>query len=202
MELIRRAVHNGYRAIAITDHAGPGELERFISEISEDCALAEKHWDIKAIPGIELTHLPAASIANVARQAKEMGAKLVVVHGETTVEPVEKGTNAATVGSPHVDILSHPGMLTDDEARAASSNGVFLEITARKGHALTNEHVVKVARTAGAKLILNSDAHDEDDLLTPNSANDILRGAGLSEEEIAQVLQTNPKELLERIYKK
>lgn len=202
MELIRRAVHNGYQAIAITDHAGLGELERFISEISKDCALAEKHWDIKAIPGVELTHLPAAAIADVAKQAKEMGAKLVVVHGETTVEPVEKGTNAAAVGSPHVDILTHPGMLTDDEARAASLNGIFLEITARKGHSLTNEHVVKVARTVGAKLILNSDAHDEDDLLTPNSANDILRGAGLSEEEIAQVLQTNPKELLERIYKK
>lgn len=202
MELIRRAVNNGYRAIAITDHAGPGELERFISEISKDCALAEKHWDIKAIPGVELTHLPAAAIADVASQAKEMGAKLVVVHGETTVEPVEKGTNAAAVGSAYVDILTHPGMLTDDEARAASSNGIFLEITARKGHSLTNEHVVKVARTTGAKLILNSDAHDEDDLLTPDSASDVLRGAGLSEDEIVQVLQTNPPLLLERIYKK
>ncbi|MFC2028053.1 histidinol phosphate phosphatase domain-containing protein [Chloroflexota bacterium] len=202
MELIRRAVNNGYRAIAITDHAGPGELERFISEISKDCALAEKHWDIKAIPGVELTHLPATAIADVASQAKEMGAKLVVVHGETTVEPVEKGTNAAAAGSAYVDILTHPGMLTDDEARAASSNGIFLEITARKGHSLTNEHVVKVARNTGAKLILNSDAHDEDDLLTPDSASGVLRGAGLSEEEIVQVLQTNPPLLLERIYKK
>ncbi len=202
MELIRRAVNNGYRAIAITDHAGPGELERFISEISKDCALAEKHWDIKAIPGVELTHLPAAAIADVAKQAKEMGAKLVVVHGETTVEPVERGTNAAAVRSPHVDILSHPGMLTDDEAKMASSNGIFLEITARKGHSQTNEHVVKVARIVGSKLILNSDAHNDDDLLTPNSANDILRGAGLSEEEIAQVLQNNTNVLLDRIYKK
>lgn len=199
MELIRRAIKNDYRAMAITDHAGPGELERFITEISKDCALAEKHWDIKVLPGVELTHLPAAAIPDVARQAKEMGAKLVIVHGETTVEPVEKGTNAAAVGSPHVDILTHPGMLTHDEATVASSNGIFLEITARKGHSLTNQHVAKIARIAGAKLLLNSDAHNEDDLLNTGIANDILRRAGLSEEEITQVLQTNPLTLLDHI---
>lgn len=199
LELIRRAVVNGYRTIAITDHAGPGELERFIKEISIDCTLAEKYWDVRAIPGIEITHLPPEAIPDVAREAKEKGAKLVVVHGETIVEPVEKGTNAAAVGSPHVDILAHPGMLTENEARTASSNGVFLEITARKGHSQTNEHVANVALAAGAKLVLNSDAHDEDDLLTTKVANDILRGIGMSEEKIAQVLRTNPNLLLERI---
>ncbi len=63
LELVRRALINGYRAIAVTDHVGVGYLKRLISEIAEDCALAQTHWDIIAIPGVELTHLPAAAIA-------------------------------------------------------------------------------------------------------------------------------------------
>ncbi len=199
LELIRRAIVNGYRAIAITDHAGPGELERFITEVARDCKLAEKYWDIRAFPGVELTHLPAESIDEVARQAKEMGARVVIVHGETTVEPVEPGTNMATVKSEFVDILAHPGLLTPEEAGLARENGVFIEISARRGHSLTNEHVARVARDAGAQLLLNSDAHNEDDLLTTDLTDTVLRSAGLPEAEMKIVLETNPGILLGRI---
>jgi len=67
IELIRRAIVNGYRAIALTDHASTGELDRIIRETSEICALARAHWDILAIPGIEITHVPAQAIAETAR---------------------------------------------------------------------------------------------------------------------------------------
>ena len=202
MELIRRAIVNGYHAIAITDHAGPGEMERFIAEVTRDCALAEKYWDIKAIPGVELTHLPPAAISEVAGEAKEMGAQLVIIHGETTVEPVEPGTNAAAVKSPYVDILAHPGLLTLEEARLARENGVFLELSARRGHSLTNEHVAGIARKTDAQLLLNSDAHDEGDLLTMELAETVLRGSGLVEAEIKEVLQTNPNALLDKLGKR
>src|SRR3970040_1921744 len=76
-----------WSAIAITDHAGLGSLPRIIQEIAADCALARKQWNILAIPGVELTHIPPAAINEAARQAKELGAWLVVVHGETLVEP-------------------------------------------------------------------------------------------------------------------
>ena len=59
IELIRRALINKYHAIALTDHASFGELSRIIQETAEICAVARSHWDILAIPGIELTHLPA-----------------------------------------------------------------------------------------------------------------------------------------------
>jgi histidinol phosphatase-like PHP family hydrolase len=202
MELIRRAIVNGYHTIAITDHAGPGEMERFIAEVARDCALAEEYWDIRAIPGVELTHLPPAAISEVAGKAKEMGAQLVIIHGETTVEPVEPGTNMAAVKSANVDILAHSGLLTAEEASIARENGVFIEISARRGHSLTNEHVARVAREVGAQLLLNSDAHDEGDLLTMDMAETVLRGAGLAEEEIKEVLQTNPNALLDKLGKR
>ena len=199
LELVRRALINGYRAIAITDHVGVGYLERLIAEITADCALAQKHWNIIAIPGVELTHLPATSIAQVAKTAKEMGAKLVVIHGETTAEPVEPGTNLAAVKSPHVDILAHPGRITLEEAKLASANGVYLEITARRHHSPTNKHVAQIARQAGAKLLINSDAHDELDLLVPELAYSIARSAGLSDDEITDALHTNPLTIINRL---
>jgi histidinol phosphatase-like PHP family hydrolase len=97
MELIRRACVNGYRAIALTDHVAVGSLKRIIQETAEVCALARAHWNIIAIPGVELTHLPPQTIAETAKMAKELGAWIVVVHGETVVEPVEKGTNLAAL---------------------------------------------------------------------------------------------------------
>src|SRR4030066_1215339 len=87
IELIRRAFVKGYSAIAITDHVALGSLGRVIKEISDDCALARSYWDILAIPGIELTHVPPQAIAKTARRAKELGAGIVVVHGETLTEP-------------------------------------------------------------------------------------------------------------------
>lgn len=199
LELVRRAHVNGYHAIAITDHAGIGYLERLITEITADCALAQRHWNIIAIPGVELTHLPAAAIADTAKKAKELGAKLVVVHGETVAEPVEPGTNLAALKSPHVDILAHPGLLTLEEAKLAATNGIYLELTARKQHASTNKHVAETARLAGAMLIVNSDAHDEADLLTSQLSRSIAESASLTQAEITNALQTNPQALLRKL---
>ena len=199
IELIRRALVNNYQAIALTDHAATGSFERIIQETVEACALARSHWDILAIPGIELTHLPAQAIAEAARKAKELGAWLVAVHGETIAEPVEKGTNLAALQSPHVDILTHPGLLSPEEARLAAENGIFLEISARKGHCLTNGHVASVAQLAGAKLLLGSDAHDENDLLTAPFAYAVILGAGLDDNACRQVLTVNPQALIENL---
>jgi len=201
VELIRRAVVNGYRVIAITDHADAGIMKRIIQEIAASCAQARSYWkDILAIPGVELTHVPATAIAETARYAKEMGAGIVIVHGETIVEPVEEGTNLAALSSPDVDILAHPGLITLEEATLAAKNGIMLEISARKGHCLTNGHVAAMAQQTGAKLLLGSDSHSPDDLLDNKHALKIVRGAGLDESACEQVLSVNPLELLKKIH--
>jgi putative hydrolase len=199
MELIRRALVNNYKAIALTDHAASGSLARIIAEVNEICALARSYWDIQAIPGIELTHIPPQAIAENAKRAKELGAQVVVVHGETIVECVEKGTNLAALHSPHVDILAHPGLISLEEARLAAENGIFLEISARRGHCLTNGHVASLARETGAMLILGSDTHSEQDLLTTTLADAIIHGAGLDDAACHQVLHINPRALLKKL---
>ena len=196
IELIRRAYVRGYRAMAVTDHVGLGNLEYVVKTLVIDCELASRRWDILALPGVEITHVPKDDIDLVARTAKEIGAKLVAVHGETPVEPVEPGTNEAAIRSAWVDVLAHPGLITPDEARLAAERGVRLEVSARKGHSLANGHVVRVAREAGAMLVLDSDAHAPEDLLTPELCRKVAIGAGLDDEEVYALLEDNPLELL------
>ncbi|NMC33164.1 MAG: histidinol phosphate phosphatase domain-containing protein [Veillonellaceae bacterium] len=201
IELIRRAHVAGYRAIAVTDHVGLADMESTIREVAKDCAMAEKYWGVKALPGVELTHVPAAAINDCARQAKSFGARIVVVHGETPVEPVEAGTNRAALMSSYVDVLAHPGFLTTEEAQIAVVNDIFLEVTARGGHCLTNGHVVKVGLAVGAKLLVNSDCHTPDNLMKEGFAAKVAQGAGIPVEILESVLLDHPMELLRRLEK-
>jgi histidinol phosphatase-like PHP family hydrolase len=199
VELIRRAVARGYQAIAVTDHVGPGNMQRVIKELIEECRVANRYWNIQAIPGVELTHVPAGSINDLAKQAREFGAKIIVVHGETLVEPVEPGTNLAAVSSPWVDILAHPGLLGIEEAEIAVKNDVFLEITARGGHNVANGHVVKIGKALGVNFLVNSDTHAPENLLSDEWARTVGLGAGLEPEEVEKILKESPLRLLDKI---
>ncbi|SVB04295.1 uncharacterized protein METZ01_LOCUS157149 [marine metagenome] len=199
IELIRRAVHIGYKVMAITDHVGPGNLEFILNALKKDCELAEKYWDIQVMPGVEITHTPKEDLDRLAKEARELGAGIVNVHGETITEPVEPGTNMAAVSSGNVDILAHPGLITEEEASIAASNGVFLEVSGRKGHGLANGHVVKTAASTGANLILDSDAHEPQDLMTREYAEKVAIGSGLSPEQAVSLLDRSPIVLLENL---
>ncbi len=198
-ELIRRALNVGYRVMAITDHVTPGNLEYVLKTLIKDCEMASKRWDILALPGVEITYPPVEDIDMMARDARAMGAKVVNVHGETIVEPVQPGTNHAAVNSEHVDILAHPGLISLEDARTAAKNGIFLEVSARRSHGLANGHVVKMAREAGAKMVLDSDAHAPQDLLTREFATRVALGAGLDDDEANRLLDAGPLELLKKI---
>jgi putative hydrolase len=112
---------------------------------------------------------------------------------------VEPGTNLAAVKSKYVDVLAHPGHMTEEVAQLAAGNKVFVEITTRRGHCMTNPVVAKLADEAGAMMLLNSDSHDEDDLLTEQLAKDTLRQAGVSSRKFKRILEDNPLKLLQRI---
>lgn len=199
MELIRRAQFNGYTAMAITDHASASNIEELVEKIARDCALAWDEWGFRVLPGVELTHCPPRAIAGLAARAKRAGAKIVVIHGETLVEPVPPGTNRASVECPDVDILGHPGLLTEEEAALAAQNSVFLEITSRRGHCLGNGNTVVLGRAAGAKFLINSDTHSPGDLHTEAFARTVALGAGLTPEEADTALFGSPELLLARV---
>lgn len=196
-ELIRRFEVLGYSAVAITDHVDPSNLNHIIPRIKLVADVLNSSQSVKVIPGIELTHLPPKLITDYVKESRDLGAKLVVIHGETIVEPVPLGTNMAGIKA-GADILAHPGLLTKEEAELAAEKGVFLEITSRKGHSYTNGHVAKMARETGAKLVLNSDSHSPGDLMPQEFASKVIEGSGLPKGYLKTAL-SNSRQLLEQI---
>lgn len=200
-EHIRRALMSGYKILGITDHVDFSNIEYVFNSIKKltdeitDCG-----WDIKVIPGIEITHVPANKIVKLVDIARKMGISLIIVHGESPVEPVEKGTNKAAIEA-GVDILAHPGLITDEDIMLAAQNNVYLEITARRGHSLTNGHVAKLAAKYKANLVLDSDAHAPDDFLKENFRPTVLKGCGMNTDEI-NLLENNMKTLSDSILKR
>ncbi len=195
-ELVRRAVMKGYGVIAITDHTDASNLDFTIPRVAAACKELNRRWKITALPGVELTHIPPETFAELTERARSLGAVIIVAHGETLVEPVHPGTNRAAIEA-RVDILAHPGLITKDEAELAAKNNVYLEITSRKGHSLSNGHVAKIAGATGAKLVIDSDTHEPGDLITDEQAEDILLGAGLNRDKIGEIFG-NSKELVAR----
>ncbi len=187
-ELLRRVSVLGYEAVAITDHADGSNLDFILSRIRKAAEELNPHSPCRLVPGIEITHVPPPLIPDLVRRARELGAEIVVVHGETPVEPVAPGTNRAAIEA-GADILAHPGLITEEEVRLAAERGVFLEISGRRGHCLGNGHVARLARRFGAPLIINSDAHAPGDFMTREMAFIVGRGAGLSPDEVRELYE-------------
>lgn len=195
-ELVRRAVAAGYEALAITDHMDQSNIDFIIPRIVKALDVIQPHVPIKILPGAEITHVPPPLIPDIVREARRLGAKIVVVHGETIVEPVLEGTNRAAIEA-GADILAHPGMITYDDLLFAKEKAVALEITARKGHSLANGYVAKWAAKLGIPIVVNTDAHSPSDLISKDFAFKILLASGYNESLLEQVFQ-NSRYLVEK----
>ncbi|WP_027722448.1 histidinol phosphate phosphatase domain-containing protein [Maridesulfovibrio zosterae] len=199
-ELARRARVAGYRALAMTDHADSSNIDIILKNIKRFAKKHGHYFDIDVFAGLELTHVPPGLIGEMVEQARESDAQIVLVHGETIVEPVAEGTNLAAIEA-RVDVLAHPGLISDIEVKLAAEYGVCLEITTRKGHSLTNGHVVALARKYGAKLVINNDAHAPGDLVDLDMRRKIALGAGMSVAEYGQA-EENSRQLVQKLMKR
>ena len=180
-EIARRLSAMNYKAFAITDHADFSNIEFILSNLLKIRDFLEE-YELKILVGVELTHIPPKLIGKAVKISRNLGAEIVIVHGETIVEPVKEGTNFHAVQE-DIDILAHPGLIDEKTAELASENGVYLEITTRKGHSLTNGHVVKMGKKFGCEFVLNTDSHSPSDFITKDFAEKVLKGAGIDNPE-------------------
>lgn len=197
-ELVWRAKVKGYQAIALTDHTDFSNLDFIIPRTIKIAKILTREYKIAVIPGVELTYVPPNLIAQVIKKVKSYrkdgGIKIIVVHGETTAEPVPKGTNRAAILA-KVDILAHPGLISEEDCQLAKKNNVYLELTSRKNHCVTNNYLSELAKKIGAKLILNTDTHKPEDLISDEEAKNILKRINLNEKEFLKI-QNNAKEII------
>lgn len=223
--LMQRAIVRGCLGLAITDHVDSSNLEwafenllKFVKDLGTEWQLdivpsagnttarlntptaadMEKNWHLPLIPGVELTSVPPRKIEVLTERARSLGARWIVVHGETIMEPVAPGTNRAAIEA-GVDLLSHPGLITPEDAARATELGVHLEITTNKGHGMANGWVAQRARESGAKLLLNTDCHVSAEILDAKQRRAIGLGAGLTAKEVDQIWE-NGHQIIKRLF--
>ncbi len=197
-EICRRYEEKGYQIIAITDHSDYSNIKNNVSSIVEFCRRWPKRARIKVLPGVELTHIPLEQFGPLVRYCRKGGIKIIVAHGESPVEPVEAGTNCQAILS-GIDILAHPGNISQEDAELAKEQGVFLELTTRKGHCRGNKNAVKMFKNTGAGLLINNDAHSPEDILAPGELKQTALSCGLSQNEISRIYAAE-KRFLERLF--
>ena len=190
-ELIRRAYVADHEAIAITDHVDFSNIDSVIRATKR---AAEGSSEIDVLVGAEITHVVPEKIPKLVAKAKALGAQIVIVHGETIAEPVAPGTNKAAAAVGDVNIIAHPGLVSQEDAELANQNGIYLELTTRCGHNVTNGHVAKIA----SNILVNTDCHGTE-LITNAEAKQIARGAGLNEEQALRLMRQNATSLLNEI---
>ena len=133
-----------------------------------------------------MTHLPPVQFKPLAKYARREGIKIIIAHGQTPVEPVVNDTNRLALEA-DIDILAHPGLITDADTIKAQERGIFLEITSRSGHSQSNNHVAAQARKFSAKLILNNDSHRPQDIISPQELIEVGIKSGLNNTEIEKI---------------
>ncbi len=187
-----------HRVLALTDHIGLEDPRPLLERLRQEA----RAWDgepFVPLVGVEITQVPPRRIPDAARAARNAGAQVVLVHGESVVERVAPGTNHAAIDSGLVDILAHPGLIDPKDVDLARAHGVVLEISGRQGHGLGNGHVVRLALEAGAELVVDSDAHRPEQLLPPAAARRIASGSGVPEARIDQVLVGTPEQVFRKL---
>ncbi|OEG69531.1 hypothetical protein ATZ36_02125 [Candidatus Endomicrobiellum trichonymphae] len=194
-ELVYRAKYKGYTAIALTDHIDYSNMETVIAGMTKVVKILTENYGILVLTGAELTYIPPKLIKAAAAKCRKLGAEIIIVHGETVAETVPPKTNLCAVEA-SVDILAHPGHLSEEEASIAAENNVKIEITSRRGHNVTNKEVAEVALKKKAKLVLNTDTHSPENLLSKETIAQILLNTGLPS-NYYEIMQKNSLEIIE-----
>ena len=91
-------------------------------------------FGVELLVGVELTHVAPTNIDRLAREAKALGAEVVVVHGETIVEPVAPGTNKSAA----IILLSDGRRTTGVDTLEAAKMAAVGEMAAGIAHELNN----------------------------------------------------------------
>lgn len=182
-ELVQSARAKCYKLVGISDHVDFTNYKEILDKLLSAKDTLNSYNDIKVMIGVEITHINPKLMEKLVYNVRECGADYVIVHGETIIEPVPPYTNRSAIEA-CVDILAHPGFITDEEVKLAAKNKVFLEITKRKGHSLTNGHVARLAQKYSANMIIGSDSHTYSEIYSSfEEYMNVFKGAGLSDSD-------------------
>lgn len=176
-EMAHAARERGYRYIAITEHS---KNLAFANGLDDKRALehikriqeADRQIDgIRIFAGIEVDILADGSLDLSDEVLAQMEVVIASVHSHFKQEPAEMTERLLrAIANPHVSLIGHPtgrillrrdGYGFDVEAilKAAAAHRVAMELNAYPDRLDLSEHHLRMAREAGVKIVINTDAH-------------------------------------------
>ena len=179
-EMAKAANERGYRYLAVTDHSAthgfgnhvtPDDLKRHMEKIRR---VEMKGFQLLA--GTETNILPDGNVDYDDDLLEQLDWVVASVHTSFRIGEKEMTKRIVTaMEHPLVDVIGHPtGRLigrrepyavdVDKLIEAAVRTGTFLEINANPNRRDLNDVYVREAARAGAKIVINSDAHGSETL--------------------------------------
>ena len=199
---LRYASLAGIRFAGLVMPSDGTELSR-LADFSAQVRRLSLYANVEAWAGVELCHIPPALLPEAVREAREAGARLVLVYGESIMDQVEQGTNFAAIEA-GADIITHPGLVDAETAAFAAERGVAFEFTSCPRHALTNAHTAAMALKHGVTLVRGSNAGRAEELTTRAFWPSVIKGAetGITGENginLAEHLRKSEESLIRKL---
>ncbi len=181
-EMVEACRKRGYEYIAITDHsravrvAGGLDKAAFRRQFREIEKLQKAVKGLTILKSAEVDILDEGRLDLDAETLGEMDVVVVSVHSKFNLTREQMTTRIVTaLQHPRVHILGHPTgrligrrepYLVDMEVivKAARDHGVMLEINAQPDRLDLNDVHAQMAREAGVKLVISTDAHRIEEL--------------------------------------
>ncbi len=206
-EMVRACRERGYRYMAITDHspalrmAGvkPAELRKQFREIDR---LQEKYDDIRILKSAEVDILEDGSLDLPDDILAAMDIVVISVHSKFNMTRSQMTRRIVrALRHPRVHVLAHPtGRLINRRepypvdverlVEVARDHGVMLELNAQPDRLDLRDFHLQMAREAGVKIVISTDAHGTAELDFMRYGVDQARRGWLEKKDVAN---TYPK---------
>jgi DNA polymerase (family 10) len=202
-EMAEEVIKMGYSYLGITDHSKSLRIEngldekRLLEQKKHIDKLNKKYTNFKLLSGVEVDILKDGSLDIDDEVLKKLDYVSISIHSgfKMTKEEMTKRILKA-MDNPYIKTLNHPtgmilgkreGYLVDTEAiiKKAKERGIALEINSYRCD--LSSQLAKMAKNAGVKLVINSDAHNKKELHNIQFGIYVARRAGLTKEDIYEI---------------
>lgn len=175
-EMVEACAARGYEYMAVTDHSPslymtgvkPADFRKQYAEVDR---LQEEHDEIRILKSAEVDILADGALDLDDALLEEMDIVVISVHSRFNLsrkEMTERITRA--MRHPHVNILAHPtGRLINKREpypldiervmEVAGEHGVMLELNSQPDRLDLRDFHLQMAREAGVKIVISTDAH-------------------------------------------
>jgi DNA polymerase (family 10) len=204
-EMVEGCREHGYEYMAITDHspslAMTGiKVEDFARQYAEIDELQEKYDDIRILKSAEVDILEDGTLDLGDDVLAMMDVVVIAVHSKFNMSRADMTRRITrAMGHPRVNILAHPtGRLinrrepypvdVEELVKVAGRQGLMLELNAQPDRLDLRDFHLQMAREAGVKIVISTDAHRVADLAYMSFGVDQARRGWLEPKDVANTL--------------